>query len=539
MLKRLTIQNYALIDSLDISFPGNLVIITGETGAGKSILLGALSLLLGMKADVTALSNKERNCVVEAEFITDGHEKILRRVVSPQGRSRVFLDDEPVGMDELKEISSGLIDIHAQHQQLLLADKKFQMQVLDNFAGIASDVESYASDYNRYVSLAKELKVLDDKISQDEKEREYLEFQYQQLSEAKLIDGECEELEAEQGQLSHSEEIKEAIFRIGELFNGDEEDSVNLKLKEMEALLEKLSGFIPSFAELFSRLSSARIELKDVEQEVSNAGEKITYSPERLAFVDERLALIYDLLRKHGASKVSELIAYRDDVSDKLGKGVDLINEKETIHKQLDAQKQKCAEAADLIRSKRLAAAPRLSDTLQEAIRALEMPLAQFEVRVEELPQWGRDGKDDVQFYFSANGGIALKELAKCASGGELSRIMLCIKALMAKYVGMPTMIFDEIDTGVSGSIADKMGDLVGEMGRNMQVFAITHLPQVASKGNAHYLVYKELNDNHEACTKIRKIDGKERVLEIARMLSGATLTEEAVANAKVLLREN
>lgn len=540
MLKRLTIQNYALIDSLDITFPGNLVIITGETGAGKSILLGALSLLLGVKADVSALKDKGHNCVVEAEFVnTNSEEMLLRRVVSSQGRSRVFLNDEPISMDDLKELSKQLIDIHAQHQQLLLSERQFQMGVLDSFAGITTDVEAYREDYNQSLSLEKELKALDEMIAQSDRQREYNEFQYKQLDDAKLIPDELDELESEQQQLAHSEEIKETMSHIGELFNSDEDSSIAFKIKQIELLIEKISSFIPSFASLSERVASVRIELKDVEQEIAVAGERVVYSPERLAIVDARLSLLYDLLRKHSVSSIAELIAVRDELSEQLGIGVDAQIRRNELCSKIDQIKHKCLSKANDLSAKRKEAAPRLASTLQNSVRSIEMPQAIFEVRLAPLTEWGRDGKDDVQFYFSANEGVAPKELSKCASGGELSRIMLCIKALMAKYMGMPTMIFDEIDTGVSGSIADKMGDLIGEMGENMQVFAITHLPQVASKGDAHYLVYKELNDKNETASKIKRIDGEQRVMEIARMLSGSSLTPEAIANAKVLMKKN
>lgn len=537
MLKRLIIQNYALIDSLDISFPGNLVIITGETGAGKSILLGALSLLLGTKADVSVLKDKNSNCVVEAEFAGE-QDIILRRVVTPQGRSRIFMNDEPVSMDELKEVSSRLIDIHAQHQQLLLADRKFQMAVLDHYAHLAEELRQYTSDYDRFTAIDNEIRELELRLSESEKNREYIEYQYGQLNDAKLIDGELEELEAEQKQLSNSEQIKANISAIEDIYNS-EEFSVLTRLKEIESLLDKMKDFIPEFDQLSQRVSSARIELRDIESDVVLKGEKISSSPERLQAVDDRLAMIYDLFRKHGVSTIAELIEIKEKLSVELGRNVDLSNEKESLQKKYNLLKDKCSQESESIHNKRIEYAPRLSATIMEAIRSLEMPQALFKVEVVSKNDWGRDGKDDVLYYFSANGGVSLKELSKCASGGELSRIMLCIKALMAKYVGMPSMIFDEIDTGVSGSIADKMGNLIGEMGKHMQVFAITHLPQVASKGTAHYLVYKEITEHGEARSNIKAIDGEARVMEIARMLSGAELTPEAIANAGVLLRNN
>lgn len=536
MLQRLSIENYALIDHLDIQFPGDLVIITGETGAGKSVLMGALSLLLGAKADASAIKDKNRNCVVEAEFCDQGREVILRRVVSPAGRSRVFVDDEPVSMDELRELSTRLVDIHSQHQHLLLADRRFQLSALDGFAGLGDLMESYKALYEEYVSKRRELAELTDAIALDEKEREYIEFQYEKLNSARLSAGELQELEQEQTILSSSEQIKEYIARAEQLFEG-EENSIESSLREMEGILSRLTSYIPEFEDLRARVESSRIELKDVYEDVAAKGANINYSPKRLEEVDNRLALLYDLMRKHGVDSVEALIELRDKLSQRLSKGLDRSLEKEALEKKLSSLEKECSEMAMAIHSSRVAASPELSTVLQQKIRSLEMPLANFEVSVRLRDSFAGDGQDDIVFLFNANGG-QLQELSKCASGGELSRIMLCLKSLMASYVGMPTMVFDEIDTGVSGSIADKMGELIVEMGRNMQIFAITHLPQVASKGSAHFLVYKESDGGQMPQTKIKEISGEQREREIARMLSGSNLTPEALANARVLLKQ-
>jgi len=536
MLKRLTISNYALIDSLDITFPGNLVIITGETGAGKSILLGALSLLLGSKADVSQLGDKSRSCAVEAEF---GDETILRRVISPQGRSRAFVNDEPVPLDELRGISSSLVDIHSQHQHLLLSQKSFQISVLDSFAGIVSDVERFASSFDALGDLERELRELDARIERQRRDREYIEFQFRQLDSASLVEGELEELEVEQGRLANIELIAEHITKISSFFEGQsEEDSLDRNLKEVEVSLQKVSSFVPGFADMVQRVSQARIELKDIAYEVSCEGEKLDSSPERLAKVDERLSLIYDLMRKFSVQSVEELMTLRDDYAARLRRQDDDKSAREKLVASIAEHKRACMEEAGRIHKLRSEAAPRLSDEIEKSVRFLEMPLASFEVRCNERSNLDRDGIDDVTFMFSANGRERLEEISKCASGGELSRIMLCLKEMMSRYVGMPTMIFDEIDTGVSGSIAHKMGRMIVNMGHNMQVFAITHLPQVASKGNAHYIVYKEQESSGRIASHIRKIEGDERVKEIARMLSGESLTPEALSNAKVLLEE-
>lgn len=536
MLQRLSIENYALIDHLDIQFPGDLVIITGETGAGKSVLMGALSLLLGAKADASAIKDKNRNCVVEAEFSDQGREVILRRVVSPAGRSRVFVDDEPVSLDELRELSTRLVDIHSQHQHLLLADRRFQLSALDGFAGLGDMMERYKALYEEYVSKRRELAELTDAIALDEKEREYIEFQYEKLNSARLSAGELQELEQEQTILSSSEQIKEYIARAEQLFEG-EENSIESSLREMEGILSRLTSYIPEFEDLRARVESSRIELKDVYEDVAAKGANINYSPKRLEEVDNRLALLYDLMRKHGVDSVEALIELRDKLSQRLSKGLDRSLEKEALEKKLSSLEKECSEMAMAIHSSRVAASPELSTVLQQKIRSLEMPLANFEVSVRLRDSFAGDGQDDIVFLFNANGG-QLQELSKCASGGELSRIMLCLKSLMASYVGMPTMVFDEIDTGVSGSIADKMGELIVEMGRNMQIFAITHLPQVASKGSAHFLVYKESDGGQMPQTKIKEISGEQREREIARMLSGSNLTPEALANARVLLKQ-
>lgn len=537
MLQRLTINNYALIDTLDISFPGGLVIITGETGAGKSILLGALSLLLGAKSDVSVIKDKGRNCVVEAEFEAGGEYYILRRVVAPTGRSRVFINDEPASIDQIKELSSKLIDIHAQNQHLLLSNPHFQLSVLDSFAGLEKKVEEYNALYDGYLEAKNELAVMDRKIEELSSNRDYIEYQYNKLEEAKLQPDELAELEQEQSKLANSEQIKGDLSRICSLFTS-EESSITSTFKEIENILSQNVEFFPEFSSIADRVKSARIDMKDVEDEISEKFEGIVSSPERLAFVEDRLSLLYDLMRKYNADSIEALIEKRDRYSAELESSIDFQNERDALQKRVDELSQQCESAATSIHDVRKQSAEQLSDVLQTSIRTLEMENALFDVQVNEKEQWGRDGRDSVVFNFSANGG-ALNELSKSASGGELSRVMLCIKALLAKYIGMPTMIFDEIDTGVSGRIADKMGAVIGQMGENMQVFAITHLPQVASKGSAHFLVYKEKDAGSNVNSNIRRIDGQERIEEVARMLSGSTLTPEAVANAKVLLGMN
>lgn len=533
MLKRLTIENYILINHLDIAFPGDLVIITGETGAGKSILLGALSLLLGARADASVVKDTSRNCVVEAEFETAEGSLPVRRVVSSQGRSRAFVNDEPVTLDFLKEIAPTLLDIHSQNQHLLLASRRFQLSVIDGYASTQQDAAAYCGLYQQYTAACRELDRLERTIAEAEKERDYLEFQYGKLCEAHLVEGELSSLEAEEKQLSNSEQIRESLEKAISLFDGGHQP-LNGMLKEAEAALSKVAAFVPGLDEICGRLSSARIELKDISDDISYRRENTASSPGRLEEVENRLALLYDLMRRHGVSSVEELVALRDSIAGKLGGCREERERLEEMRRNCSQLKLRCSAAAEALHSARAAAAEKLSQILQLQIRTLEMPRADFSVRVGKRDSFGPDGVSDVTFLFNANGG-EMQNLSSCASGGEMSRIMLCIKSLVSRYGGMPTVIFDEIDTGVSGSIADRMGEMIVDMGGHQQVFAITHLPQVASKGSAHYLVYKEFSEQ-QAVSRIKKLEGEERTREIARMLSGSTVTPQALANAEVLL---
>lgn len=539
MLKRLSIQNYALIENLDIEFPSGLVIITGETGAGKSIMLGALSLLLGAKADVSVLKDSGKNCVVEGEFEADGEELVLRRVISPAGRTRNFINDEPATLAALTEISSRIVDIHAQHQHLLLTDVGYQMKVLDYFAGTLPLLEEYAACHNRLLQTKASLQRLEEEIARKEGEREYRQFQFDKLHEAKLREGELEELEQEQKQLANSGQIRESISgALGYMGNAGG-GSIVQNLKDAEHLLQKSSNFVPELQQLCSRLESCRIECRDIEQELEGLAEGIVVSPQRLQQVDERLSLLYSLMRKHSVQSVEELIAIRQELEQELLGSEKDADAKEELEKEMASLEQERERLSGKLSAARAAKAGELAEVLQGQIRNLQMPYAVFKVALDESEKYTPTGKDNIEFLFSANGEERLTLLQKAASGGELSRIMLCLKWLMAQYTGMPTMIFDEIDTGVSGSIADKMGELIGKMGEKMQIFAITHLPQIASKRGTHLLVYKEFDSGKNATTHIRCIEGEERVNEVARMLSGTALTKAALENARELLKEN
>ena len=538
MLKRLTIQNYALIDSLDIELPGGLIIITGETGAGKSIMLGALSLLLGGKGDVSALKDSSKNCVVEGEFELDGEELILRRVISPAGRTRNFINDEPANLGELVSIASRIIDIHAQHQHLLLTDAAYQMQVVDYFAGTRTLLEKYRGVFSQLQKSEAALEELDANIARIEGEREYRQFQFDKLYQASLKEGELEELEQEQKQLANAEQIRDGIYGAVSLMQ-PMGSSIVQNLKEAVHILQKSSNFVPELQELCNRLESCRIECKDIEDELETLAGGITVSPQRLEQVEERLSLLYSLMRKHSVASVEELLQVRDSLEQELLGAERSIEDRNALVeriKELEAERNSLAEELSRAREAKIKG---LGKTLQDSIRDLQMPYAVFEVALEDAGKYTLQGKDAVQFLFCANGNGKLNPVQKAASGGELSRIMLCLKALMANFTGMPTMIFDEIDTGVSGSIADKMGELIGKMGERMQIIAITHLPQIASKRGTHLLVQKEFDRQNNAATTIRRIEGDERVKEVARMLSGSELTNAALENARELLKEN
>ena len=547
MLSRLQVSNYVLIDSLEIDFPEGLIIITGQTGAGKSILMGALGLLMGAKADASMLSEGADNCVVEAEFESkpddnalmsvmedndldwDGGHIIIRRVVNRSGRSRAFVNDAPVSVQVLQDLSSHLIDIHSQHQTLLLSDKVFQMDTLDHFADAMEAREECQSRWNCLKRLKGELHELDLRIAKMAGEKEYNEAQYAQLEAASLCEGELAELEEEQKQLANAEEIKTCLCAVEEMF------SSNSYLREAEKLLAKVGRFVQSASSLSERVEECRRELDDILSDVEQINSRTELSQSRLEAVEERMSLIYGLLRKHDCADEAELIALRDSLSNALVDSTFLEEKREELAAEIEKTEAELKTAADKLHGCRSAAAPSFAEAMTRSVRNLELPLAVFDVDL--IPtSVGPSGSDTVQFRFSATGRNAV-DIAKCASGGELSRIMLALKALRARYTNMPTMVFDEIDTGVSGSVADKMGSMICDMGAFMQVFAITHLPQVAAKGHAHYLVAKEIDPaTSKAVTTIKKLSHEERVLEVARMLSGSVLTDAAVANAEVLL---
>lgn len=556
MLKSLQISNYVLIDSLDVEFPEGLIIISGQTGAGKSILLGALSLLLGSRADSSVIGGDAESCVVEAVFgvpetdnilkgileendVESGDgELIIRRVVNRSGRSRSFINDSPVSIQLLQSISSRLVDIHSQHQTLLLSDKVFQLSMLDHFAGNESLLEECARAYKALKAHEKEYSVVSSKLDRMKEESDYLRARWQRLEDARLQEGEIESLETEQRQLANAEEIKENLGGVEEMFNPSDPNSevmpLSSALKEAQRMLDKVARFVPEAASLAERIDSARTELDDILEDVSAINSRTELSRERLEAVEERLSLLYDLMKGYSASSVSELIAKRDALSESLIDSTALESRKAELEAMMDTERKSLEGISHRLHEARSKVSAPFSKAITESVRSLEMDYAMFSVELSEAPM-SSSGSDAVRFLFSASG-TAPVDVVKCASGGEMSRLMLCLKAMMAKFVSMPTLIFDEIDTGVSGSVADKMGSMICSMGKDMQVFAITHLPQVAAKGSAHYVVEKEYDVLGKATTSVRQINGHDRVMEIARMLSGSSITSAAVENAKALL---
>jgi DNA repair protein RecN (Recombination protein N) len=552
MLTRLQVKNYVLLDSLEIDFPEGLIIITGQTGAGKSILLGALSLVAGAKADASMLSEGADNCVVEAEFTIEDQTLrevleenevdcednvlIVRRVVNRSGRSRAFINDCPVPVQVLQDISSRLIDIHSQHQTLLLSDRRFQMSLLDFYAGNSGLLEESAGLWKLLQEKKAELRTLEERLSRSAAERDYNQARLAQLQKASLKEGELAELEQEQKQLANAEEIKTSFTAVEEMFaSASAELSLDGMLKESSRLLSRLGRYVPQTSELAERVDSCRHELDDILSEIIRINQRTEHSAERLEEVEERMSLIYGLMQRFSCQNESELISVRDSMAAELFDSSALEEKKLELLAEISSLSDAMNGIADRLHESRKNASEAFARQIEDSIRFLELPYAIFEVGLERS-QLTANGYDQVTFRFSSTGRNAV-DISKCASGGEMSRIMLALKAMCAEYTDMPTMIFDEIDTGVSGSVADKMGSMICKMGTRMQVFAITHLPQVAAKGNAHYLVRKEIDPvTSKAVTSIGRLGQQERIMEVARMLSGSSLTEAAIANAKSLL---
>ena len=550
MLRSLYIQNYALIEKLDIDFGSGFSVITGETGAGKSIILGAIGLLLGQRADVKSIRQGAAKCVIEARFEIAGYgmrpffeeneleyedECILRREVYASGKSRAFINDTPASLVQMKELGEQLIDVHSQHQNLLLNKEGFQLNVLDILAHDEEELNNYQSLHREWKQVQQDLEDLIVLAEQNKADEDYIRFQLEQLEDAQLAAGEQEELEQEADTLSHAEEIKAGLFRAGQVMNSDEGGLLSA-LKECLNTMLGLQKVYPSAGELAERLESSYIELKDISQEVSGKEEEIEFNPVRLEEVNDRLNLIYTLQQKHRVTTVDELLALADDYAAKLANITSSDEQIEELKVRSEALYSKVKKQATVLTKLRTAAAREVEKQMAARLIPLGMPNVRFRVEIGARKEPGVHGADTVNFLFSANKNGALQSISSVASGGEIARVMLSVKAMIAGAVKLPTIVFDEIDTGVSGEIADRMADIMQEMGdSDRQVISITHLPQIAARGRAHYKVYKQDNET-ETNSHIRRLADKERIEEIAHMLSGATLTDAALNNAKALL---
>lgn len=550
MLQSLYIDNYALIENLKIDLKPGFTIITGETGAGKSILLGALSLIIGKRADTNILYDKTKKCIVEAVFnIKDYHlqpffkkhdidfenNATIRREINSAGKSRAFINDSQVTLEILNELTSKLIDIHSQHENLSLNDNLFQLHVIDVYGNHKNILENYGVVYSDYIQVQKEYRETVSALKKINSDLDYIQFQFNQLEQAKLLPDEPEELEQELEQLNHAEEIKTNLEAATLLFSGDEEGLLS-KLKSIRSFVTKVEKYIPEAKELENRLDNSFIELKDIFSEIDNLNQKISLDPQRLEFVSKRLDLIYGLLQKHGVKTVRELIDIREQFRLKLDNISNGDYKIEELEKKLAFVGNELKKSSEMLTKNRTEKFEEIENKVTSLLIDLGIPNANFKIERQELEDYSSDGKDLIQFMFSANKNATVQEISRVASGGELSRFMLGIKSIIADSAGLPTIIFDEIDMGVSGEVADKVGNIIKKMSGGMQVINITHLPQIAGKGDNHFLVFKKDNETSTK-TFIKLLSSEERVMEIAKMLSGKELTEAALKNARELMK--
>ena len=549
MLTTLSIKNYALIDQLQVNFTNGLTIITGETGAGKSILLGGLSLILGKRADLSSVKNQSEKCVIEATFDIANYNlkplfkaedldyeplTIIRREILPSGKSRAFINDTPVNIDSLQIHGEHLLDIHSQHQTLQLTNDDFQFQVIDALAENGSLLQGYSSNLSEFKSLQAELKVLQTKKAEAIKEQDYNSFLLNELIEAKLIVGEFETLEEEYETLNNIEDIKEKLSFSHELLS-NEDAGVLTNLTEIKNQLSKLSNYKQAYKDIFERLNSSLIELNDVFREVESLQDQLEADPNRLEVVNNKLQVLHNLMLKHSTSSETELIAIRESLATKVSESEHLEERILQIENQIKSIELQLNNDAKTIHDNRVKIIPKLISQLENLLATLGMVNAKFNIELSVSDSFYSNGKDDLAFLFSANKGGNFNELKKAASGGELSRIMLAIKSILSKYIQLPTIMFDEIDTGVSGEISNKMATIMQQMSKSMQVFTITHLPQIAAKGDTHYKVFKE-DINEVTQTQLKKLNPDERIVEIAQMLGGSEISSSAIAHAKQLL---
>lgn len=550
MLVKLAVQNYALIRELDLSFENGLTIITGETGAGKSILLGALSLILGSRADSSVLLDLTEKCIVEGTFRIEDYDledfftrndidfdslAILRREINPAGKSRAFINDTPVVLNVLKELGDRLIDIHSQHQTLMLNSNAFQLNIIDSFAATGQLKEKYRSEYSGFRKLQKEYNDLKEKHEKNRADLDYYQAQLNQLEEARLKPGEQEELEKEQELLEHAGEIKMALEHASGLLS-DETASVLSLLREARTTIGKIDSFLPDELKILARLDSSFIELDDISNEIARLEQETEADPGRLEHVNGRLDTLYSLFRKHRAKDLDELIVRKKEIENTLTSIVGSDDRLNELSKLLKPATESLAASARMISEKRKSALPAIESKITEQLKQLGIPNARFEISLMRTADYTSSGTDTADFLFSANRQTRPENIARIASGGELSRVMLSLKSLLTRSMNLPTIIFDEIDSGVSGEVADKVGQILLGMGKYMQVINITHLPQVASRGNVHYHVYKE-DTGDSTITRVKLLTAEERVQEVARLLSGSEVTETAIKNARELIR--
>jgi DNA repair protein RecN (Recombination protein N) len=549
MLISLSIKNFALIEKLEMNFSNQLSIITGETGAGKSILLGALGLVLGKRADLTSLKDKEQKCVIEAHFQINKYNlqaffaendldyedtSIIRREILPSGKSRAFVNDSPVNLNELQALSDFLLDIHSQHQTQELSNEEYQIQILDAIANHHQVLEEYKQNLSKYKSAKSEFKKLQSEKESLSKEQDYNSFLLEELLSANLKSGQQEELESVFETLNNVEFIKENLDKSLTISN-EEQIGIIQNLKEVKFSLQKIANLSTEFNDLFERVSSVLIEFDDISNELLQQTEKLVNDPEKLDLVNQKLQTIYSLQKKHNVDSVEELLKIQNDLDSKVVLVSDLENKIQELEGQIFESTEILNKIAAQISENRNKSVPILINQITEVLAQLGMPNARFQFEIKQVENYLPLGKDEVQLLFSANKGTDFGLLKKVASGGEMSRIMLAVKAILANYSKLPTIIFDEIDTGVSGEIAHKMGDIMKKMSSQMQVFAITHLPQIAAKGHQHYKVFKSIQ-GETTVSELKLLSQNERVVEIAEMLSGKDISDSALNHAKALL---
>ncbi|NNK54285.1 MAG: DNA repair protein RecN [Flavobacteriaceae bacterium] len=549
MITNLAIKNYALIDDIRVDFSSGLTIITGETGAGKSILLGALSLLLGKRADLSSVKDPSKKCVIEADFAIAGYDfeaiftendldydpnTIVRREILPSGKSRAFVNDTPVTLSQLQALGVRLVDVHSQHETLVLSSESFQLEVIDALAGNDSVLERYRDQRNNVIKITEQLKQLEEQKETANRELDYNTFLFNELKEAALDGIDLQELEEQYETLNNIEVIQESLANAIGFFSEENSGTINTA-KQARMALSRIQEFSAEFGEHWERINSSIIELEDLLESLHDSAMKLDADPQKLHEINDKLQLVYKLQQKHTAADISELLEIQLQLEGKINATIDMDERIDSLKQQLIEGTEKATSSAEILHENRILAIPLLKEKLERILKELGLPNARFQFEIAMQDTFRTHGMDTLELLFTANKGLNFGPLKKVASGGELSRIMLAVKAVLAKYKQLPTIIFDEIDSGVSGEIANKMAVIMGEMSKSMQLMSITHLPQIAAKGDRHVMVYKEDIDD-VTVTRLKELDNDERIVEIAKMIGGKNITEAAIANAKELL---